>query len=296
MLLPSSKLIESKFPNSTQSILLSSQDTDWRGIHLEYHHKLKGEENSLVLDQLHLLCVETTQRPCDAHKWMDDRFQSRPIIQGDIFVLPKQVQFRERFEGAIDYILLFLDADWVATVAQEALDPDHVEILPHFPQPDPFIYQTGLLLKSAIEAKGSFNQLYGETLALALAVNLLQHYTGRKTSRKLAALNPVVSSRSKLEAIADYIQIHCDRNLSLIELANLAQMSLYYFARSFKQQIGLSPHQYLIRCRVERAKALLLQNELTVVEVAHRVGFADQSHLNRHFKQLTGLAPRQWRP
>lgn len=295
MLLPS-KLTKSHLPDSTQSLLLSSQVADWRGIHLEYHHKPKGEENSLVLDQLHLLCVETTQRPCDAHKWMDGRFQSRPIIQGDVFVLPKQVQFRERFEGAIDYILLYLDADWVAAVAQEALDPDHIEILPHFPQPDPFIYQTGLLLKSAIEVKGSFNQLYGETLALALSVHLLQHYAGRKASRKLAAIAPVPSSSSNLAAIADYIQIHCDRNLSLIELANLAQMSLYYFARSFKQQIGLSPHQYLLRCRVERAKALLLQNELTVMEIAHRVGFADQSHLNRHFKQLTGLAPKQWRP
>jgi AraC family transcriptional regulator len=294
MLLPSN-FIENKLPSSTQSLRLSSQGANWRGIHLEYHHKLNGEENSLVLDQLHLLCIETTQRPCDAHKWMDDRFQSRPIIQGDVFVLPKQVQFRERFEGAIDYILLYLDADWVAAVAQEARDPDHVEILPHFPQPDPFIYQTGLQLKSAIEAEGSFNQLYGETLALALSVHLLQHYAGRKTSQKLAALNSVAVSRSNLAAITDYIQIHCDRNLSLIELANLAQMSLYYFARSFKQQIGLSPHQYLIRCRVERAKALLLQNELTVVEIAHRVGFADQSHLSRHFKQLTGLAPKQWR-
>jgi len=295
MLLPS-KPIKSHLPNSPQSLLLSSQVADWRGIHLEYHHKPKGEENSLVLDQLHLLCVETTQRPCDAHKWMDGRFQSRPIIQGDVFLLPKQVQFRERFEGAIDYILLYLDADWVAAVAQEALDPDHIEILPHFPQPDPFIYQTGLLLKSAIEAEGAFNQLYGETLALALSVHLLQHYAGRKANQKLAAIAPVPSSSSNLAAIADYIQIHCDRNLSLIELANLAQMSLYYFARSFKQQIGLSPHQYLLRCRVERAKALLLQNELTVTEIAHRVGFADQSHLNRHFKQLTGLAPKQWRP
>jgi AraC family transcriptional regulator len=192
--------------------------------------------------------------------------------------------------------LLYLDADWVAAVAQESLDPDHIEILPHFPQPDPFIYQTGLLLKAAIEAKGSFNQLYGETLALALSVHLLQHYAGRKASQTLTAIAPTSPPRPHLAAIADYIQTHSDRNLSLVELANLAQMSLYYFARSFKQQIGLSPHQYLIRCRVERAKALLLQNKLTVVEIAQRVGFADQSHLNRHFKQLTGLAPTQWRP
>jgi len=286
---------ERKLPDSTQSLLLSSQGFDWRGIQLECHHKPMGEENVISLDQLHLICIETTQRPCDAHKWMDGQFQSRPIIQGDIFVLPEKVQFRERFEGAIDYILLYLDADWVATVAQEAIDPDRIEILPHFPKPDPFIYHSGLRLKSAVETSSSFNQLYAETLALAIAVHLLQQYAGRKTSRDLAALQATAPSRSRLETVTDYIQCYCDRNLSLSELADLAQMSLHYFARSFKQQIGLSPHQYLIRTRVERAKQLLLHNDLTVGEIAHRVGFADQSHLCRHFKQLTGLTPNQWR-
>ncbi|MBI4785256.1 MAG: helix-turn-helix transcriptional regulator [Oscillatoriophycideae cyanobacterium NC_groundwater_1537_Pr4_S-0.65um_50_18] len=286
---------ERNLPDSTESLILSSHGFDWRGVHLECHHKPKGEENRLSLDRLHLICIETTQRPCDAHKWMDGRFQSRPIIQGDIFVLPEKIQFRERFEGAIDYILLYLEADWVATVAQEAVDPDRIEILPYFPQPDPFLYHSGLQLKSAIEAKGSFNQLYAETLAVAIAVHLLQHYAGKRTRRNLATLT-AVSPHARLEEVTEYMQCYCDRNLSLSELADLAQMSLHYFARSFKQQVGLSPHQYLIRARIERAKQLLLQNNLTVAEVAHRVGFADQSHLCRHFKQATGLSPKQWHP
>ena len=280
-------------PISETSLLLSSQEANWQGVHLEYHHKPKGEENSLALSQWHLLCIETTQRPCDARKWMDSRFQQRPIIHGDVFLLPEQVQFRERFEGAIDYILLYLKADWVAAIAHETIEPDRVEILPHFPKPDPFIYQTGLMLKSAIAAKGRFNQLYGETLALALAAHLLQHYAGEKASQNL--LQSAAQPASKLTAIADYMQTHCDRNLSLSELASQAQMSLHYFARSFKQTVGLSPHQYLIRCRLDRAKAMLLQNELSIAEIAQRVGFSDQSHLSRHFRQQTGVTPRQWR-
>jgi len=280
-------------PVSEASLLLSSQGADWRGVHLEYHHKPKGEETSLALNHWHLLCIETTQRSCDARKWMDSQFQQRPIIHGDVFLLPEQVQFRERFEGAIDYILLYLEADWVAQVAHETLDPDRVEILPHFPKPDQFIYQTGLMLKSAIESQGRFNQLYGESLALALATHLLQHYAGEKTGQTL--LLPVTQPASKLTAITDYIQAHCDRNLSLAELAQQAQMSLHYFARSFKQAIGLSPHQYLIRCRIERAKTLLLQNDLPIIEIAQSLGFTDQSHLSRHFKQQTGVTPHQWR-
>jgi len=122
---------------------------------------------------------------------------------------------------------------------------------------------------------------------------LLQHYAGDKTRRTL--LQPVVQPASKLTTIANYIQAHCDQNLSLAELAQQAQMSLHYFARSFKQAIGLSPHQYLIRCRIERAKSLLLRNDLPIIEIAQRLGFTDQSHLSRHFKQQTGITPQQWR-
>jgi AraC family transcriptional regulator len=60
----------------------------------------------------------------------------------------------------------------------------------------------------------------------------------------------------------------------------------------FKQSTGLTPHQYVIQCRVERAKQLLLQGELTIADIAYRVGFANQSHLNRHFKRLFGVTPK----
>lgn len=69
-------------------------------------------------------------------------------------------------------------------------------------------------------------------------------------------------------------------------------MSTYHFARLFKQSIGVTPHQYVIRCRVARAKHLLLQGELNIAEVAKSVGFFDQSHLTKHFKRLVGVTPK----
>jgi AraC family transcriptional regulator len=95
-----------------------------------------------------------------------------------------------------------------------------------------------------------------------------------------------------LRQVIDYINDHLDRDLGLAELAKIVQMSPHYFTRLFKQSTGLTPHQYVIHRRVERAKELLLNGELTIAEVAYSVGFANQSHLNRHLKRLLGVTPR----
>ncbi|MEM1392749.1 MAG: helix-turn-helix transcriptional regulator [Cyanobacteria bacterium P01_H01_bin.150] len=80
--------------------------------------------------------------------------------------------------------------------------------------------------------------------------------------------------------------------MSLNELARLVQISPYHFTRQFKKSTALPPHQYIIRTRVERAKQLLKQGNLTIAQVAYVVGFSHQSHLNRHFKRLVGVTPK----
>jgi AraC family transcriptional regulator len=92
--------------------------------------------------------------------------------------------------------------------------------------------------------------------------------------------------------VTDYIYAHLDQDLSLSELAAIAQMSPHYFSQLFKRSIGITPHQYVIRVRVERAKELLTQGNLSIAEVAKTVGFVDQSHLHRHCKRLLGVTPK----
>jgi len=75
-------------------------------------------------------------------------------------------------------------------------------------------------------------------------------------------------------------------------------LSPFHLARLFKQVLGVSPHQYLIQVRVNSARSLLSagSGERSLAEIAAAVGFADQSHLTRHFKRITGITPRQFRP
>ncbi len=92
-----------------------------------------------------------------------------------------------------------------------------------------------------------------------------------------------------------YIQTHLNRDLSLAELASVIRISPTYFASLFKQAMGISPHQYVIQQRVERAKVMLSKTDLAITDIALQVGFSSQSHLTQHFKRFTGMTPKQVR-
>jgi AraC family transcriptional regulator len=102
-------------------------------------------------------------------------------------------------------------------------------------------------------------------------------------------------THAQLQQAVDYIHTHLDRELSLEQMAAVIHISPTYFASLFKHATGISPHQYVIRQRVKRAKSLLLKTDLTIADIAFQVGFSSQSHLTQQFKRFTGMTPRQVR-
>jgi len=102
-------------------------------------------------------------------------------------------------------------------------------------------------------------------------------------------------TRTQLQQAINYIHTHIDPDLSLIELASVINISPTYFASLFKQTTGISPHQYVIQQRVERAKSMLSKTDLTIADIAFQTGFSSQSHLNQQFKRITGMTPKEVR-
>jgi AraC family transcriptional regulator len=102
-------------------------------------------------------------------------------------------------------------------------------------------------------------------------------------------------SDCRVRKVFDYIEDNLTGSISLDDLASVVGLSVSHFKVLFREATGLSPHQYLIRRRVERARNLLGESELSISQIAVKTGFAHQSHLAHHMHRLLGVSPRELR-
>jgi transcriptional regulator GlxA family with amidase domain len=98
-----------------------------------------------------------------------------------------------------------------------------------------------------------------------------------------------------LRRVREYIEANLEENISIQVLAGIAGLSMYHFARAFKQSEGVTPHDYLVQCRVRRAQELLSGTDLPMSEIALASGFSDQSHCARRFREHVGVTPSTYR-
>ena len=209
-------------------------------------------------------------------------------------MIPSGQSFSATLDGTAEQLAIYLDPSLVVRAAAESRSraPSDVEVVERFLPGDPVISSIGLALLAELESEGLSGRLYAESLANLLAVHLLRHYTASRTTdlRFTGGL-----SGKKLKQVTTLIAENYEGDLSLADLAGVAGMSTFHFAREFKRTTGTTPHQYLIKFRVERAKALLTGSEIPLVEVSSRSGFSHQSHFTRLFRRLTGTTPQSYR-
>jgi AraC family transcriptional regulator len=95
--------------------------------------------------------------------------------------------------------------------------------------------------------------------------------------------------------VREYIDAHIGERILISDLSNIVQRSESHFVRAFKQSFGLTPHTYLVKCRVELASHLMRVSADSLSSIAVICGFTDQAHLCRLFRQCTGQSPAAWR-
>ncbi|MBW4617836.1 MAG: AraC family transcriptional regulator [Cyanosarcina radialis HA8281-LM2] len=268
--------------------ILSSDSSDWGGLYWQYHHQPSPEMSEHSCPQHRLIVHDRTLRSPIVETF-EGIERSHPALRGLVRVLPANARTSAYWEMEHQFMMLAFEPDLLARQITDRTDVNSVELLPIVNPADPLIHSIGLTLKSELESGGIGGRLYVDAIATALMAHLLRHYSVQKYS--LPSIGNGLPKQI-LQQVVDYIHEHLDRDLTLETLAAIARMSPSYFSRSFKQSTGRSPHQYVIRYRIDRAKQLLRQGESSIAEIAYRLGFTHQSHFSYHFKRLVGSSPK----
>ena len=269
--------------------LLSSQKFGWEGIHVQ-HHRQPSWEVPKHYKQQHVICVRHCEYPYKREHVLDGRRQSYLVEDGSILLIPAYVEHAGNWNEENSFTLLMLEPTQVAQIAHEFVDTDRVEFAPQFNAPDPLIHQICLALLSELKSNGLGTRLYAESLTTALSAHLLKKYSTQPLRESAHRVG-----NNQLRPAIDFINENLDQDLKLAEIAAVVNMSQFYFARMFKQLMGISPHQYVVGRRMERAQQLLTKSQLSVAEIASRVGFSNQSHFTAQFRKATGTTPKSYR-
>jgi AraC family transcriptional regulator len=270
--------------------IVSSYKTNWNKIQIESHslHAHEAPEHSA---EQHVIIVfhESLRlvRRLLGNEVKDDRIKA-----GDVVVVPARVPHSACWDEGASFTLLSIEPKFLARIAHEFVNPDQMEILPYFSQPDPVIYEIVSMLKSKLEFDQEVDQMYVDSVATFLANHLIEHYSSRKYHIKEDTDS---LSHNDLRQVIDYINAHLDQNLGLADLANLVGISYYHFARLFKKSTGLSPGRYLIECQLEKATHLLVSTNISIGEIAKRTGFSSHTHFGYTFRKHLSVTPNQYR-
>lgn len=269
---------------------VSSSQVNWEDLQFAFYRLPPGSIAEHVPSR-HVICVNTGN-PITLERMIDGESKTVDALPvGEVGIYPAHLRQGFQWHQDAEYIHLALAPMLLEQVGPE-LAPNHrLELEPQLQLgSDPLIHQIAIALKTALQIDGVTSKLYADTMANALAVHLLSRYSTYKSTRSKPCRNQL--SERQLKQVINYIHDHLEQDVSLAELANVAQLSSCYFSRLFKQSLGVAPHQYHIQCRVDRAKQMLLEKKLSLAEIAYAVGFANQGHLNYHFKRWAGMTPR----
>jgi AraC family transcriptional regulator len=160
---------------------------------------------------------------------------------------------------------------------------------------DPLVAGIASAIVSELQSETSAGRLLAETLAASLAARLVQNHVSPSFARPFAHVIREGLDRRRLSRVLDYIDANLEGNLTLDNLASIACLSRFHFARAFKAATGQSPHRHVSAKRLQRAKALLILGDQSLVDIALSLNFSCQANFTRAFRQVTGQTPGRFR-
>jgi len=268
--------------------LVSSADLAWQGVQVE-QYRLGPMALPAHYHQHHLLLLYQSDEPTTIRRRNGTLEEQAQFKAGDLSLCPSGEYGPVTGEGATT-IHLQIDDAHLAQVARQGLDLAHFRLRDEFRFEDPFLTQLGRQLLAAAGSRHALGLLYVESLTNTLCHHLIEHHA--TAAPRLAAGRAL--SGAVLSRIDAYLEANVEAPVTLETLAGLANLSVFHFARLFKQARGVSPYQYVLNGKIRRAQQLLRDGELALTDISDALGFATPGSFSAAFKRAVGQSPRDF--
>ncbi|MGC9947475.1 MAG: helix-turn-helix domain-containing protein [Bryobacteraceae bacterium] len=219
----------------------------------------------------------------------DGKYHCGLSVHGDIDIIPPDTPSRWDLREKDTSFIIRVPLNLLSLAAEEAgADPTGVEIVNRFQMRDPQMEHIGWALKAEMEAGYPSGRLYIDSLGTAMAACLVDRHSSLSRAPRTRSQG---MSGCRLRQVLSHIEYNLGRDLSLKEIAGVAGVSVSHCNAAFRRAVGMPVHQYVIERRVDRAKTLLGEGNLSISQIAVETGFAHQSHLAYHVRRLLGVSP-----
>jgi len=276
-------------------VLASSSNSPWRdSFKVEHHIRPSYEQVEITLAETNVHFFSDRMKAPIPVEWRigGSHLHKKLMVGGDIGIASRGASVWGRCLGPSEVTIISFAPHFLDRCEGGRISGRPVELKPLQHNRDNKIHALGSLLEAEARAGFATGRIYGEALGTALAAHVLENYAviRAKVDTYIGGL-----STHNLRRVLDYISSNPAEDIGLQELADLIQISPFHFCRAFKQSTGTSPYRYILRLRVEEAKRLLKNRQLSISEIGSRVGFPDQSHFTMIFRKFLGTSPARWR-
>jgi len=284
------RLIESSFAQFGPPYVFA-RFLSWPGVKVGHGRLLPGEATNKHLNRHHIFIPLAGSFEASMVMVSGDTAYSRRTV-GQASIVPAGQQYSAVWREELEDLAIHLDPDFVARLARELVQTDRIDLIADCEVGDPLVHQIGRSLAAEVDAGAPAGSIYAESLVNTLVAHVLRHYStaGERFQHYLGGL-----PKHKLRRVTEFIEENLEHDLTLAEIAEIAELSPFHFARSFKQATGSTPIQFLTQRRIDLAKRLLVESELPIVEIGLRAGFKNQSHFTTLFRKITAMTPKSYR-
>jgi AraC family transcriptional regulator len=233
-----------------------------------------------------------TSGPVQMEWWSEGKYGKEAHGPRSMIFLAPGTRDRLRWNRPSQRVVLSIDESYLLRAAQELGRKSHLGFQNHWIFEDRQLHLLLSEMRREMEAGWETGALYGDHLGMSLSIALIQKYS-RDVTISGQAKGGI--SRVRLQRVLDYIAANSHLDIKLEDLAEVAGMSRFHFARLFRLGMGVTPHRYLMDQRLQQAKALLRLDTRSVSEIAVETGFANAGHFAQSFRRYVGVSPTEWK-